>query len=134
MVHRALFGSLERFTALLIEHYKGDFQLWLSPVQIGIVPISQAHIEYCKKRAIRLKNLGLRVSVNDGEMNMRSKIKSFELDKIPYMLIVGDKEMQSGTFSVRSKSKGDLGVMDEEIFYRHLKPDLEIGKPKYIFD
>ena len=102
MVHRALFGSFERFTALLIEHYKGDFPLWLTPIQFGIVPIKDKHVEYCRKLAVKLKRSGYRVSVNSDNANMRKKIKAFVLKKIPYILIVGDREMEDDTFTVRS--------------------------------
>lgn len=133
MVHRALFGSFERFTTLLIEHYKGDFPFWLSPLQFGIVPINQEHNDYCKNLAVELKKRGFRVEADCGEGNMRSKIKSFELEKIPYMLIVGDKEVQENKFSVRSRKNGSLGQMDIDSLCEYLKPEIEAGIPKYIF-
>ena len=132
MVHRALFGSLERFTALLIEHYAGDFPFWFTPVQFGIVPLKASHNEYCGKLAKELKSAGFRVKINEEDINMRNKIKSFELEKIPYMLIVGDKEMQSDSFSVRSRKDGDLGLMDIKKLCDYLKADIELGKPKCI--
>jgi threonyl-tRNA synthetase len=134
MIHRALFGSLERFTALLIEHYKGEFPLWISPVQFGIVPIKPSHNEYCRELVKKLKRLGFRVQLNDDDINMRNKIKSFELEKIPLTFVVGDKEMQSNSFAVRSRKSGDLGVMNIERLCEYLKPDIELGIPKYIFD
>ena len=133
MVHRALFGSLERFTALLIEHYKGEFPLWFAPVQFGIIPIKTSHNPYCRELVGKLKNLGFRVNVNYDDVNMRYKIKTFELEKIPFMLIVGDKELQNNSFSVRSRKDGDLGAMNVIELYEYLKDDLEMGKPKYIF-
>lgn len=135
MIHRALFGSLERFTALLIEHYKGDFPFWLSPVQIGIVPINdEKHGNWARKLSIQLKKLGLRVSLNSDDGNMRSKIKDFEMHRVPYMLILGDSETESGTFSVRSRKHGNLGVFDVNQFEEYLKPEIEKGIPQYIYE
>ena len=133
MVHRALFGSFERFIALLIEQYKGDFPLWLSPVQFGIVPIKPEHNDYCKNMSIELKKRGFRVEVKFDESNMRSKIKQFEQERIPYMLIVGDKEVQAGKFSVRSRKNGDLGQMDIDSLCKYLKSEIKAGIPKYIY-
>lgn len=133
MVHRALFGSLERFTALLIEHYKGDFPFWLSPVQFGIVPIKAEHNAYCKKLAVELKKRGFRIEADYGEGNMRTKIKNFEMERVPYMLIIGDKEMQAGGFSVRSRKNGSLGQMDIDTLCAYLMPEIEAGIPQYIF-
>jgi len=133
MVHRALFGSLERFTALLIEHYKGEFPFWFTPVQFGIVPIKPSHDFYCKELAGTLKNLGFRVNADYDDINMRNKIKNFELEKIPFLLIVGDKEMQNRTFSVRSRKGGDLGAMDVSELCVYFRDEVEKGKPKCIF-
>ena len=134
MVHRALFGSLERFMALLIEHYKGDFPFWFTPVQLGIVPIRETHNAYAKQLSKELKNQGFRVRVNEDDNNMRNKIKQFQLEKIPYILVIGDKEAESRTFSVRSRKDGDLGAMDTSAFVEHLGPQIEQGKPRCIFD
>ncbi|MCL1830311.1 MAG: threonine--tRNA ligase [Oscillospiraceae bacterium] len=132
VVHRALFGSIERFFALLIEHYKGDFPLWYAPVQFAIVPINQSHNDYCKRLEIGLKKLGLRVDADYTETHMREKIKRFETEKIPYIFVVGDKDIEAGGFSVRSRKHGNLGVMNLESLSEHIKDDLEQGKPKYI--
>ena len=130
MVHRALFGSLERFTALLIEHYKGDFPFWFAPVQFGIVPIKEAHNAYAEKMEKGLKNQGFRVSLNKDNDNMRNKIKQFQHEKIPYILIAGDKEAADNTVSVRSRRDGDLGAMDISALCEYLKPQIEQGKPR----
>jgi len=132
VVHRALFGSIERFFALLIEHYKGDFPLWYAPVQFAIVPINQSHNDYCKWLEIDLKKLGLRVDADYTEIHMREKIKRFEIEKIPYIFVVGDKDIEASGFSVRSRKHGNLGVMNLESLSAHIKDDLEQGKPKYI--
>ena len=134
VIHRALFGSIERFFALLTEHYKGDFPLWLAPVQFAIVPINPSHDEYCKRLEIDLKKNGLRVDADYTESHMREKIKRFENQKIPYMLVVGDKDIQQGGFSVRSRKGGNLGMMNLVSLTEHIKDDLEQGKPKYIID
>ncbi|MHB1484889.1 MAG: threonine--tRNA ligase [Saccharofermentanales bacterium] len=133
MVHRALFGSLERFTALLIEHYKGDFPFWFTPLQFGIVPIKAVHNDYCRKLAGILKNSGYRIKVNYDDVNMRKKIKDFEVEKSPYILIVGDDEMQKESFSLRSRNDGNLGMMNLDELNVYFKSDLELGKPKCIF-
>lgn len=134
MVHRALFGSLERFIALLIEHYNGDFPFWLAPLQFSIIPIKESHNAYAKKLLNRLNSMGFRAKQNDSGDNMRKKIKDAELDKIPYILVIGDKEIASGGFSVRSRAFGDLGTMDFDALLEHVRPQTELGIPKYIFD
>lgn len=134
MVHRALFGSLERFIALLIEHYKGDFPLWFAPVQIGIVPIKDKHNFYAKRIRKELKSLDFRVELNDRDENMRNKIKRYQLEKIPYILVVGDKEAEGSVFSVRGRKEGDMGVMSLSEFCEHVKPQLDMGKPQCILD
>jgi threonyl-tRNA synthetase len=132
IVHRALFGSLERFFALLIEHYKGEFPLWFAPVQFGIVPIQASHNAYCKQLEIALKERNLRVDADYADIHMREKIKRFEAQKIPYILVVGDKDVAQEGFSVRSRKQGNLGVMGLDMLMEHIAGELEQGKPKYI--
>ncbi|MCL2885016.1 MAG: His/Gly/Thr/Pro-type tRNA ligase C-terminal domain-containing protein, partial [Oscillospiraceae bacterium] len=134
VIHRALFGSVERFIALLIEHHKGDFPLWFAPVQCGIVPIHKSHDGYCKKLEINLKKAGMRVEADYTEENMREKIKRFEIQKVPYILVVGDKDIAQNGFSVRSRREGNLGVMNLDALMVHMKEDLDQGKPKYILE
>jgi threonyl-tRNA synthetase len=111
MVHRALFGSLERFFGVLIEHYAGAFPLWLAPVQIGLVPISEKHLAYAKKLEAELKAAGLRVETDDRNEKMNAKIRDFANQKIPYILVFGDKEEAANAVSVRTRGKGDQGSM-----------------------
>jgi threonyl-tRNA synthetase len=111
MVHRALFGSVERFFGVLIEHYAGAFPLWLAPVQVGLVPISERHHEYAKKVEAELKAAGLRVEVDDRNEKMNGKIRDFANLKTPYILVFGDKEQEAGAVSVRTRAKGDQGSM-----------------------
>ena len=112
MVHRALLGSLERFFGVLIEHYAGAFPLWLAPVQVAVIPVAERHQDYGRSVAERLRALGLRVSVDDRSEKMGYKIREAQVQKVPYMLVVGDKEVAAGTVAVRHRSAGDLGAKD----------------------
>jgi threonyl-tRNA synthetase len=109
MVHRALFGSVERFFGVLIEHYAGAFPFWLAPVQIGLVPISERHVAYAKKLEAELKVAGFRVETDVRNEKMNSKIRDLANQKIPYILVFGDKEEAAGSVSVRTRGKGDQG-------------------------
>jgi threonyl-tRNA synthetase len=110
MVHRALFGSVERFFGVLIEHYAGAFPLWLAPVQIGLVPISnEKHLAYAETVKQRLEAAGLRVELDASNGKMQSKIRDFGLQKVPFILILGDKEAATDSVSVRVRAKGDEG-------------------------
>jgi len=111
MVHRALFGSVERFFGVLIEHYAGAFPLWLAPVQVGLVPISERHHAYARKVEAELKAAGLRVETDDRNEKMNGKIRDFANLKTPYILVFGDKEEAAGAVSVRTRAKGDQGSM-----------------------
>ena len=115
MVHRALLGSIERFFGVLIEHYGGAFPLWLSPVQGVIIPISDVkHMDYARKVEGELQAAGLRVEVDDRRDRMGAKIRDAQLQKVPYMLIIGDKELESGAVAVRLRSGEDLGALPVE--------------------
>ena len=109
MVHRALFGSVERFFGVLIEHYAGAFPLWLAPVQVGLVPISERHLVYAQKVESELKAAGLRVETDARNEKMNAKIRDFANQKTPYILVFGDKEEAAGSVSVRTRGKGDQG-------------------------
>jgi threonyl-tRNA synthetase len=111
MVHRALFGSVERFFGVLIEHYAGAFPLWLAPVQIGLVPISEKHTAYAQKVETALKDAGFRVETDIRNEKMNAKIRDFANQKTPYILVFGDKEEGAGAVSVRTRGKGDQGSM-----------------------
>jgi threonyl-tRNA synthetase len=111
MVHRALFGSVERFFGVLIEHYAGAFPLWLAPVQVGLVPISERHHEYAKKIQEQLQKRGFRVEIDLRNEKMNGKIRDFTMQKVPYLLVMGDKEAENGAVSVRARGKGDQGAM-----------------------
>ena len=111
MIHRVVFGSIERFIAILTEHYAGAFPLWLAPVQVKIVPISEVQADYAHQVCEKLVNMGIRAEVDDRNEKMGYRIREAQLQKIPYMLVLGENEKQSGTVAVRNRKKGDLGVM-----------------------
>ncbi len=111
MIHRAPFGSLERFVGLLIEHFAGAFPAWLAPVQAVLIPIADRHVEYAQGIAQELKARGFRVEVDDSANRMNYKIRQAQEQKVPYMLIVGDRDIQAGTVSVRLRTEQDLGAM-----------------------
>ena len=125
MVHRALFGSVERFFGVLIEHYAGAFPLWLAPVQVGIVPISERHLPYAEKIQTTLQNGGLRVEVDHRNEKMGAKIRDFTLQKLPYILVVGDKEGETGAVSLRVRTEGDKGSMPLDEFVSRAKSIVE---------
>lgn len=130
MIHRAPFGSMERFIAVLIEHCGGDFPLWLTPQQIAILPISEKYHDYAQRVSYLLKNYELRAPVDDRAEKTGRKIRDAEIAKIPYMLIVGEKEEASGTVSVRKHGEGDLGSMEIEAFAAKLRDEIaaQIGE------
>ncbi|MEG2174110.1 MAG: threonine--tRNA ligase [Oscillospiraceae bacterium] len=111
MIHRVAFGSIERFIGILIEHYAGAFPLWLAPVQVSVLPISERQHDYAREIGARLREAGLRVDLDLRNEKVGYKIRETQLQKVPYMLVVGDKEVESCTVSVRSRSEGDQGVV-----------------------
>jgi threonyl-tRNA synthetase len=121
MVHRALFGSVERFFGVLIEHYAGAFPLWLAPVQIGIVPISEKHVEYAVAVKAKLEAAGLRVELDQRNEKMNAKIREFTLQKVPFVLVMGDKEASTEAVSVRTRGKGDEGSVSLVDFIERAK-------------
>ena len=125
MVHRALFGSVERFFGVLIEHYAGAFPLWLAPVQVGLVPISEKHIDYAKTVQKQLQMAGLRVELDDRNEKMNAKIRDLTMQKIPYLLIMGDKEAAANAVSVRTRGKGDEGSISLDDFIAKAKKLVE---------
>jgi threonyl-tRNA synthetase len=121
MVHRALFGSVERFFGVLIEHYAGAFPLWLAPVQIGLVPISEKHLDYANEVKKQLEEAGLRVELDERNEKMNAKIREFTLQKVPFVLILGDKESNTQSVSVRTRGKGDEGSVSLADFITRAK-------------
>lgn len=128
MVHRTVLGAMERFIGCLIEHYAGDFPLWIAPIQMRILPITDAHIEYAKKLQALLLSKSFRVECDIGNAKINYKIREGTLEKIPYLLIVGDKETQNGTVSIRSRRRGNEGVLSVEDFIKNI--DVEIREKR----
>lgn len=116
MIHRALFGSIERFFGVLIEHFAGAFPLWLAPVQVAVLPITDRVNEYASSVAAELKNAGFRVETNLRSDKIGAKIRDAQLQKVPFMLILGDKELEEGKIAVRERKQGDIGQMSLEEF------------------
>ena len=125
MIHRALLGSIERFTGILLEHYAGLLPVWLSPTQVRIVPIADRHVDYGRKVLEVLQREGFRADIDERDERMNAKIRDAELMKIPFVLVVGDREAKSGTVSVRSKKEGNLGSMTLEDFVKLLIEKIE---------
>jgi threonyl-tRNA synthetase len=116
MVHRALYGSVERFFGILIEHYAGAFPLWLAPVQTVVMPITDRQLEYAQKVHARLEAAGLRSHLDDRKEKVQLKIRDAQMQKVPYMLVVGDREAEAGSVAVRHRKHGDLGAKPLEQF------------------
>jgi threonyl-tRNA synthetase len=121
MVHRALYGSVERFLALLIEHYSGALPVWLAPTQAIVVPITDRNLAYARKVSDKLAATGFRVEVDERAGRMNAKIRDAQLQKIPYMLVVGNKEEQANGVSVRLRTNEDRGITDLSDFIDHLQ-------------
>ena len=130
MIHRVVFGSIERFIGILIEHYAGKFPTWLAPVQAKVLPVSDKFAEYAKKVSAELKAKGVRVEMDDRDEKLGYKIRQAQLQKVPYMLIVGEKEQNEGTVSVRKRDVADqndspeLGAMSVEEFAEIIEKEI----------
>lgn len=125
MIHRTVFGSIERFIGILIEHYSGKFPIWLAPVQVKILPISDGFSSYGNKVLNSLKEIGIRCEMDYRTEKIGYKIREAQLDKVPYMIVVGQKEMESGAVSVRKRDVGDLGSIEMSEFITILKSEME---------
>src|SRR6202167_1370749 len=125
MVHRALWGSVERFFGVLIEHYAGAFPAWLAPVQTSVLPVSGKFIDYAQQVTKQLKDAGFRVHLDDRNEKLQAKIRDAQMQKIPYMLVLGGKEAEAGTVAVRHRTKGDLGPRSLEQFIADLRAEVD---------
>ncbi len=125
LIHRALFGSFERFIGIITEHFAGKFPVWLAPVQVRVMPISDAQHEYAKLVFEALEKLGIRVELDDREEKIGYKIREAQLAKVPYMLILGDKEVEAGAVGVRSRAAGDIGAMKIDEFIQKISSEIE---------
>jgi threonyl-tRNA synthetase len=127
MIHRALLGSMERFMGVLIEHYGGAFPVWLAPVQAVIIPIADRHLEYARQVASALKSQGLRVEVDERSERMNAKIRDAQNQKIPYMLVVGDREQENAQVALRLRNNENPGAMTLEAFFALAQQDIAQG-------
>ncbi len=125
MIHRAIFGSFDRFIGIITEHFAGAFPTWLAPVQIRILPIADKHKEYSEKLKKQLEDLDLKVELDEREEKIGYKIREAQLQKIPYMLIIGDKEVEANTVGVRSRKDGDIGQMSVEDFVQKIQEEIK---------
>jgi threonyl-tRNA synthetase len=125
VIHRAIFGSFERFVALLLEHFAGAFPMWLAPVQAILLPIADRHLDYARSVRDRLAAAGLRVELDERQEKIGYKIREAQLQKIPYMLVVGDKEAAEGAVSVRSRTGGDQGAQAVGAFVEAAQAEIE---------
>ncbi len=125
MVHRALFGSFDRFIGIITEHFAGAFPTWLAPVQVRILPIADSHKEYAEKLKEKLEEYDIRVELDEREEKIGYKIREAQLQKIPYMLIIGDKEVQANAVGVRSRKDGDIGAMSVEDFINKIEEEIK---------
>jgi threonyl-tRNA synthetase len=121
MIHRTVLGSMERFFACLTEHYAGAFPVWLAPVQVVLIPIADRHVEYASKLCAEMRSQDIRVQLDDRSERMNLKIREAQMNKIPYMLVMGDKEVESATVSVRLRNGEDLGSQDLPAFMQRLE-------------
>jgi len=125
MIHRALLGSIERFIGVLLENCAGDLPLWLAPVQVWIIPIAKRHIKYARQIAQIMKENNLRIEVKDQSETVSKKIREGEIQKIPYMVVVGDKEIERNSVRIRQRKKGDVGMMPLEKFIQKVIKEIE---------
>ena len=128
MIHAAVMGSIERFLSVLIEHYAGAFPVWLSPVQVAILPISDSQNQWADKVAEELEKTEIRYEINNDSDTLGKKIRNSEMQKTPYLLILGEKEAKSKKVAVRQRSKGDIGQMNIDEFIGKIRKEVENKK------
>jgi threonyl-tRNA synthetase len=124
MVHRALFGSVERFFGILVEHYAGAFPTWLAPVQATVLPITDKQLPYANEVAEKLKAAGVRVTVDDRSEKVNLKIRDAQMQKVPYMLVIGGREAEAGQVSVRHRKRADLGPTPVDDFIQTITAEI----------
>jgi threonyl-tRNA synthetase len=125
MVHRAVLGSMERFCGGLIEHYAGRFPVWLAPMQVSVLPISDRHQQKAKELSEELKKHDIRVHLDDRPETIQYKIRDAQMEQVPYMLVIGDKEMENNVVAVRHRQGGQVGTMKFEEFLEKIKSEIE---------
>jgi len=124
MVHRAILGSYERFLSLLIEHFAGAFPVWLSPVQVKILSVGEAHHDYCQKLAQELRQHQLRVETDTDSDTINYKIRKATGEKVPYVLVIGDKEVESDKLSIRDRGQAKTREVDKKEFIKEIKKEI----------
>jgi threonyl-tRNA synthetase len=128
LIHRTIMGSFERFMGILIEHFTGALPLWLSPIQAQVIPVGERHKKYAQSVAKKLKAENIRVSARIDNETVGKKIREGEMQKIPYLLIVGDREMKNETVGIRKRGKGDLGAIGLPEFIEQAKTEIKNKK------
>ena len=123
MIHRVVFGSIERFIGILIEHFAGKFPVWLAPEQVKVLPVTDRAAAYAEQLVSEMNAMGLRASADLRKEKLGRKILDAEMDKVPYKLVVGDKEVEEGTVSVRRRGEGDIGSMSKDDFFALVKKE-----------
>jgi threonyl-tRNA synthetase len=124
MIHRVVFGSIERFIGVITEHFAGAFPTWLAPVQVKVLPLTDRTLAVSQDIAAQLDKAGVRVEVDDRNEKLGYKIREAQLQKVPYMLVIGDRDVEKGVVSVRSRSKGDLGAMTLDDFQAMIREEI----------
>ncbi|NLJ85557.1 MAG: threonine--tRNA ligase, partial [Firmicutes bacterium] len=124
MVHRVIFGALERFIGILIEHFAGAFPAWLAPIQARLIPVGDRFVDYAQAVAEELADCGLRIDVDSHDDKVGYKIRKAQLEKIPYMLVVGEREVNAGSVAVRHRQLGDMGSMSASVFKELLQQEV----------
>ena len=125
MVHRAILGSYERFLALIIEHFAGNFPVWLSPVQVKVLSVGDKHVKFCQKLAGEFRENNIRVEVDEDNETVGSKIRKAIMEKIPYVIVIGDKEMKSGKLAVRDRETGKTREVEKKKFFEEVKKKID---------
>jgi threonyl-tRNA synthetase len=124
MVHRVIYGAIERFLGILIEHFAGAFPVWLAPIQVVIIPVSDVFLEYAQSVRDRLFDAGIRVELDSSSETMKYKIREAQTLQVPYMLVVGEREAQTGAVAPRHRRQGDLGSMPLDAFMERLRTEI----------
>lgn len=124
MIHRVVFGSIERFIGILTEHFAGAFPTWLAPVQVKFLPIADRHADYAREIMEKLEAKGIRCELDDRSEKTGFKIRAAQMEKVPYMIIVGDKDVEAGTVSVRSRKNGDEGATTVDEFVARIEKEI----------
>ncbi len=125
MIHAAIMGSIERYLSVIIEHYGGAFPLWLAPVQVSIIPIAENHNQYAKEISESLKKIGIRVELADNNESLGKKVRQAKVEKIPYWIVIGDKEVESKTVTLESRDAGQLGAITPDELLNKLTTEIK---------